>query len=138
MVAFTLVALASATTACTPGSEYEPPVCPIRLPAIAALAIERTGAQAYREPGGPASCSSFRPTSDQIKAFLAKAGSVDPQAADATLDRSPCFASGRVRFADGRVARWRAEQLRVGTLAFPGRAEMLLYCRTCRAKPFRW
>ncbi len=130
--------LASAAARCTPGSEYEPPLCPTHLPAVAAIAIDRTGAQAYREPDGPASCSSFRPTPGQIKTFLAQAGSVEPQAADATLDRSPCYASGQVRFADGRIARWTVEQLRVGTLSLPGRPQMLLYCRGCRARPFKW
>lgn len=135
MVVLSILALAAH---CTSGSEYEPPVCSTHLPVVVSIAIDRTGARAYQEADGPASCVSFRPTLGQIKDFVSQAGVVNPQAADATLDRSPCYASGRLRFADGRVAQWHVEQLRVGKLSIAGHPEMLLYCRACRTKPFSW
>lgn len=131
------LALAAAHSGCTRGSESEPPLCPARLPAIRSLTVDRTGVRAYPEPDTP-SCAGFRPSAAQVRRFLAAAGTTDAQSADATLDRSPCQASGRVTFADGRSGRWTIEQLRVGTLTLPGRPPLLLYCRGCRERPFAW
>lgn len=136
--ALLLAAALGGASGCTPGSEYEPPLCPTRLPAIRSLTIERTGQRAYAEPDGPRSCRAFRPSQAQVRRFLTRAGTTDAASADATLDRSPCQASGRVRFADGRTARWSVEMFRVGTLRFAGRPPMLLYCRGCRERPFAW
>lgn len=139
MVSALILALAmAADTHCTHGGEDEPPLCPTHLPAISAVTIEQTGARAYAESGGPASCAVFRPTRAQVRRYLTEARSTDAQSADATLDRSPCYSSGQVRFADGRAGRWKIEQLRVGSLVLTGRQPMLLYCRTCRMRPFVW
>lgn len=132
-----LLALASpAQAGCTRGTEAEPPLCPTHLPALRSVTITATGARAYAEPDGPRSCAPFRPSMTQVRRFLVIARTTDARSADATLDRSPCFAGGVARFADRRTAVWRIEQLGMGTLTFAGRPPMLLYCRTCRARPF--
>ena len=122
--------------ACTKGTEFEPPLCSTHLPAIAGITIERIGARAYPESDGQPPCVRFRPSRAQIVHYLSKARTIDSQSADATRDRSPCYASGLVRYADGKKARWRIEQLGVGTLQLPGREAMLLYCKECSSPPF--
>lgn len=129
------MALASAS-GCTKGSEYEPPLCPAHLSTIAALTVERIGARAYLETDGQPPCTRFRPSRAQIVHFLTNARTTDAQSADATLDRSPCYASGTAHFTNGSTGRWRIEQLGVGMLDLPGRETMLLYCKSCRVTPF--
>ena len=51
------------------------------------------------------------------------------------LDWSPCFASGKVHFADGRTGTWAVQQYRAGTLDLDG-TTIYLYCANCKAKPF--
>ncbi len=136
VIGFILGAALASATSCTKGSEFEPPLCPTHLPPIAALTIERVGARAYPETDGQPPCARFRPSRAQIVKFLTSARTTDPQSADATLDRSPCYASGTARFANGSVGRWRVEQLRAGTLDLPRRETMLLYCKECRERPF--
>lgn len=97
--------------------------------------IEHNGIKAYEEAPYNLDCSKFQLTQEQVRQFLSKARQTDPQAADATLDRSPCRASGRVLFVDGSVGTWEIEQLRVGTLSLPDGSEMMLFCRRCRG-PF--
>ncbi len=136
MVGLLLAALA-AHGACTVGTEQVPPLCASRLPAIRTLVVSRVGHRAYAEDGDRISCGSFRPSAAQVRRFLMTAKRVDPVAADATLDRSPCQASGTITFTDGSRGRWTIEQLRVGTL-IRGRSRLLLFCADCRTLPFRW
>jgi len=133
-----ILAALVAQIGCTPGTENEPPLCPTRLPAIRSITIEETGVRLYPDPDGPASCAGFRPTRAQVRRYLMRALTTDAMSAHATLDRSPCQANGRVRLADGRVARWTIELYRVGRLDFPGQPSMLLYCPQCRERPFVW
>lgn len=131
-----LMALA-AHGGCTVGTEDMPPLCPTGLPAVRRIVIERAGYRAYREDGDRVACATFKPTATQVKRFFATAKTVDQGAADATLDRSPCQASGTITFVDGSKGRWTIEQLRVGMLT-RGRTRTLLFCKACRTRPFIW
>ena len=62
-----MIALAAllAAVACTPGGEFEPRSCPARLPAIAALRIERRGVARWHETDAEPPCAAFQPTTVQ-------------------------------------------------------------------------
>ena len=137
MVGVALMAMALSAGQCTKGTEFEPPLCPTHFPAIVGLSIERTAGMRYHEEGGPRTCRDFRPSAAQVRRFLSTAGTTDAESADATLDRSPCYASGRVTFSNGRSARWTIEQYGVGTLDWPSGKQVLLYCDRCRQPPFK-
>lgn len=122
----------AASGGCTAGGEFAPALCPTGLAPRVEIRIGKTGARA---PGGTddrRNCAAFRPSVAQIKTYLRKAGKTDPASADATIDNSPCYAYGKVRFADGRRADWRIKQAGFGTLSFARGGRMLLYCPTCR------
>ncbi len=130
-------ALATTPTPCSSGSEYNPPLCPIDLPGIRTIAIQRNGAAAYPDKSGSASCAGFKLSRAQVARYLSHASSTDRASADATLDRSPCFASGEVSFADGQRAAWKIEQFGVGTIDWPAGRTTLLYCQACTFPPFK-
>jgi len=45
---------------CTPGSEFEPSLCPFQLPPVARIVIEENAAKSTLEPDAALSCASFR------------------------------------------------------------------------------
>ena len=103
----------------------------------ALVTIEETGAGTpdKRDVGQPP-CRQFKPSRAQIIRYLSKARQTSGQSADATLDWSPCYASGTVRYKDGKTGRWIIQQLGVAYLYIPGREDMLIYCRECSQPPF--
>ena len=140
-VALLLCSAAAAAWAeepCTPGSEYEPRTCLLELPRITRVTILRNAAKSNQELDPAVSCGGFKLTPKLVRRYLTHAKTVDPNDAHHTLDWSPCSASGEVRFADGRSGRWHIEQLRAGTLKIGGAEEQILYCPSCRIRPFQW
>lgn len=90
-----------ATTGCTPSGEFEPRLCPTRLPRVAAVQVEHDGIARWPKTDSEPRCAGFRPTPADIRRFLAHAGSADPHDVQMTLPESPCVARGRVRFVGG-------------------------------------
>lgn len=133
-----MIALAAlfAAAGCTPGREFEPALCPARLPAIVAVRVERRGVARWRKTGGEPPCAGFRPTAADVRRFLARAGRADPHDVHMTLPESACVASGSVRFTGGGSGRWQVDCFANGWLDRPGRARITLYCRACRARPW--
>lgn len=129
-------AQATAQASCQPGSEFEPALCPLRLPHIGELRIAENGAKSALEKDESVSCKRFRISPRQARRFLQRAKAVDPVGAHSTLDWSPCYASGSVRFVDGRRAQWTVTSTRVGSLIFEGQPEQQLYCPRCTERPF--
>ncbi|MDO7840890.1 hypothetical protein [Sphingomonas immobilis] len=126
MSAFLLLALAGAHPSCTEGTEEVPPLCPANIPAIRAVIVERSGKGDHIEDDERLDCSSFRLSAPEVRRYFRDARRVNPQAADATLDRSPCYVAGRVTFANGQTGKWRIEQYKVGRLTI-GKRSLLLY-----------
>lgn len=121
---------------CTTGSEFEPPLCPIRLPKIRSVIVEANAARASAETDPSVDCSSFKLGEQHVRRFLRRAKRVDANDAHHTLDGSACHASGRITFVDGSSARWSIHQLRGGTLTPDRGAPIVLYCRDCGFTPF--
>lgn len=121
---------------CQPGSEFEPALCSLTLPGISELLIAENAARSALDKDRTVNCASFKLSTRQARRFLRRAKLVDPATAHSTLDWSPCYASGTVRFVDGRRAHWTITSTRVGSLIFDGQAEQQLYCPKCTEKPF--
>lgn len=143
IAAFCLMAALATLCACAPqdectsGSEFEPPLCPLKLPAISTLSIAENAAKAPAETDATVSCERFRVDEKSVRQYLSAAKRTDPSAAHHTLDWSPCYASGEVTFADGRKGRWTVSQLRSGSLAIGDADALTLYCPTCEFEPFQ-
>lgn len=133
---FGLAVMLWAMTGCTPGGEFEPRLCPTRLPTVTAVQIERDGIARWQETDGEPRCAGFRPTPADIRRFLAHAGSADPHDVHMTLPESPCVTRGRVRFVGGGSGRWQVDRAGNGLIDRPGRARITLYCRRCRSRPW--
>ena len=137
MVMFLLLNLAlPAAGTCSQAGEDEPVLCPLRLPAPRTIVVEKNAQQAWREKVQPVSCRSFVVTLAAVGQYLRRARRTDAQSVHYTLPESPCYASGWVRFADGRVAQWRIDQFAIGKLTFKDGKVVILYCPACRSKPF--
>lgn len=122
---------------CTKGSEFEPPLCPVLLPKIKSIHIEENGAKAVASQDSSVDCSTFKLSKKQVRRYLARAKQTNELDAHHTLDWSPCYASGRLEFIDGQRADWSINQLRTGSLNIAGKANMFLYCPTCKFTPFQ-
>jgi len=127
-----------ADSACTPGTEFEPSTCSLELPRITRVTILRNAAKSSQEADPAVSCKAFALTPKLVRRYLRDARTVDANDAHHTLDWSPCSASGEVHLADGRRGHWHIEQLRAGTLKIGDADEQVLYCASCKLRPFQW
>mgnify|MGYP003384732926 CR=1 FL=1 len=125
---------------CSVASEFLPALCAVKLPAIGHIQIEENGMSAANPNGEVVDCARFKLSKRQVVIYLRKASQVrDATDALAKLDYSPCSASGSVRFANGKTARWQISETQTGVLVWhDDNASISLYCPTCRYKPFRW
>ncbi len=133
-----ITTFAMAGSNCTPGSEFEPPLCPLDLPKIAKVTILKNAAKSPAETDSSISCASFRINRAQVRRYFANAKITTAHDAHYTLDWSPCYATGELVFADGRTGHWSIDQFRSDSLAINGAEEIVLYCPQCQFKPFRW
>ena len=141
LVAVLSCALASASFAkerCTKGSEFEPPLCPLRLPKISKVTIVENAAKSPAEQSSAVVCGGFMVKEEHVRRFFAKAKSTDENDAHHTLDWSPCYASGKVFFRDGSAGEWSIDQFRQGSLVTAEGKKTVLYCPDCKFKPFQW
>jgi hypothetical protein len=129
--------LTVAKVACTKGTEFEPALCPIALPSITRLKVQKNGQKSTSPQGEASSCSDFKISKEGVRKFLKKAKQVSERDARETLDWSPCYAGGTIVFANGTKANWSVGQLRSGTIDFVGRGRVFLYCPDCGFSPFK-
>lgn len=122
---------------CTKGSEFEPPLCPISLPKISSVLIEENGLKAAAPQDENVDCSAFKLSKKQVRRYLSRAKRANESDAHHTLDWSPCYASGTLKFSNGKVAHWSINQLRTGALVVEDKEKIFLYCPTCDFKPFK-
>lgn len=123
---------------CTKGSEFEPPLCPLHLQKISSVTIVENAAKAPVEPDKSVACDRFLLEEQHVRRYFAKARSTSGNDAHHTLDWSPCYASGKITFSDGRSAEWTMDQLRQGSLVMDDGKKTVLYCPDCKFKPFQW
>jgi hypothetical protein len=139
LVLLTLFVISSASFAnggCTKGSEFEPPLCPLRIKKILTIQIKENGVRNNMiAPEYHIDCSEFKLDTQKIRKFFLRAKIADKRAAHSTLDSSLCYASGTLKFANGEKVFWKIGHLQDGWLAI-GDEGLLLYCPTCKFKPF--
>lgn len=131
-----MAATSSTAESCTSGSEFEPPLCPLHLPRITKVTIVKNAAGSPSEGDGVATCDGFRISEMQVRRYLAKAKTTTSRDAHATLDWSPCHATGSVEFSNGRTGQWDINLSRAGSISIDGAENIVLYCPKCRFKPF--
>lgn len=124
-----------AAAPCTPGSEFEPSLCPTGLAPVASLRIERQGVAVWNDPT-EAPCHGFRLTERQVRRFFRDARRAEAEAVHHTLPESSCSVLGRVVFTDGSAGSWRLDRFGLGWLDRAG-VRTVLYCRGCRSAPWR-
>jgi hypothetical protein len=120
---------AQAPQACKAATEFTPRLCRVVLPAVRRVVHDLPDAAATPE------CRSFRVSPPVLRRVVRGAWQVQDPRGEAALDRGPCAATGRLRFDDGRWARWRYEQ--VGTLSLwweaqPAAPRVDLLCTRCK------
>jgi hypothetical protein len=128
-------ALLTAALGCTHGSEFEPPLCPAHLPAVAAVRIERQGFARWPRSDEPA-CTGFRLTDEDVRRFFRHARQADARDVHYTLPESACVARGTIRFVNGGSGRWQIDRFGLGWLDRAGQVGITLYCRSCRTHPW--
>jgi len=121
---------------CTKGSEFEPPLCPLRLEKISTIQIEKNGIRTWISPETTIDCSEFKLNTKMIRKFFSRAKVADQHAAHYTLDSSLCEASGTLTFTSGKKARWEIGHMMNGWLVIGNNDGLFLYCPTCKFKPF--
>jgi hypothetical protein len=130
---------AMASGRCTAGTEFEPPLCPLKLPKVKRITITDNAAKSPAEPDASVSCEHFRINENHVRRFLSRAKTASARDAHYTLDWTPCYAAGEIEFEDGRKGRWSVDQFRSGSLSFDNTQDALtLYCPSCRFAPFQW
>jgi len=122
---------------CTTGSEFVPPLCPLRLEKISTIEIEENGVRGKVSPEYQIDCASFKLDAKKVRMFFSRAKVADKIAALHKLNASLCYASGTLKFASGKEAKWFIGQLQEGWLYMEENdSSMTLYCPACTFKPF--
>jgi hypothetical protein len=122
---------------CTEPTEYQPVLCPIKLPKIANVRIEENGARSPGSDAEAAGCSRFRLTPKSVRRYFSAAWEANESDAHHTLDWSPCYAAGTLTFVDGKSAHWSISQAGTGSLSPDEGRQLFLYCPTCKRRPFK-
>lgn len=128
-----------AQTVCSKASEFQPELCPIKLPRITSVAITENGARSSPTAEPNLDCTRFKLKSTQVRQYFSRARQLkDPKDSHHTLDWLPCYASGTLRLADGKTATWVIEQSQTARLTLSDAPEISLYCPRCKFTPFMW
>jgi hypothetical protein len=128
----------AASSVCTEGTEYEPPLCSFKMPAIQSVTIEQNVAKSSVETDPGVDCSGFKVDERFVRRYFARAKLVPPEEGHHRLDWSACYAAGKFRLKNGQSASWYISQTKVGALSVNGQAQHRLYCPTCKDKPLTW
>lgn len=134
---FAISTTSFATDQCTKGTEFEPPLCPLKLPKIIKITIQENAAKSPADKDSSVACASFFIKKAQVRRYFANAKTTNENDVHHTLDWSPCYASGEVFFSDGRFGHWSLSQLRVGSLSINDEEKIILYCPRCKFRPFQ-
>jgi hypothetical protein len=135
--AVTLTAFPLPAGACTAPSATAPALCATHLPPILSVQIDENAAVAPAAEGDGYSCSNFKVSAEAVRRFFSHAEATDQRQALNTLGWSPCYASGTLKFADGKLAGWSIHRYRTGSLAIVGGRRLYVYCPECAFAPFR-
>ena len=137
LISFALALLFPAADGCREVDEFGLRLCPARLPARRWVTVDGSGRKAWKETVQPTDCTNFRPRVADVRRYLARARRTDRGSVHAALPESPCYATGRIAFTDGRVATYRVDQFSIMWIAMPRAPEVILYCADCRFGGFR-
>ena len=119
-------------------SESKSSRCPIKLPKIKTVLIEENGARSPNySPEINVDCLSvFKLTEKDVRRYLSLAMAIDNDDSTYDLDWSPCYASGKLIFENGKTARWDINQFMAGSISIDNNGWIQLYCPKCNFEPF--
>ena len=136
IAALLMIALPAAAATCHKSTATEPELCPLHLAPITAVHIRENAAVALAEADDPVNCAEFHVDAAEVRRFFAHAEATQERAARPVVGWSPCYASGSLKFADGRWALWSIHQYKSGSLAVVGGDRYFVYCPECAFRPF--
>lgn len=113
-------------------SAFEPKTFPLKLPAINSVEIDRNGMKATAASDAPGNCDHFLLTKRDVLRYLKRARQVSRQDYLHQLDWAPCYAAGKVVFANGVSGTWGIQEYLAGTILLSSGKEFFLYCPDCR------
>jgi len=122
---------------CSKGSEFVPPLCPLKLPAVRSIVITENASKDPVDADPSISCERFHVDEQGVRKYFELARSTNENDAHHTLDYSPCRAAGEVTFEDGSTGHWTLSQLRSGALTMGASRPIILYCPECNFEPFQ-
>jgi hypothetical protein len=135
-----MTAACASPGACAEATQWQPRLCPAGLPQVRAVTVleQGRGSEQASGSGQPfADCSKFTLSPALVRRYFTAAQRVVDARGESAVERGPCHATGTLRFADGRRAQWRIEQIGSATLQIAGdAAPITLACPRCRFAPF--
>ncbi len=135
LIAAAAVIAAIPALACTRPTATQPELCTVHLPPVLSVHFNENAALAPAAEGWDEDCSHFRLNAAAVQRFFSHADSTDQRQAQQILGWSPCYASGTLKFADGREAAWSIHGYGTGTLAIVGGQGFYVYCPDCALSP---
>lgn len=109
----------------------EPRIFPNDLPAIRWVVIEENAARA-ESANGRINCAKFVLSQSLVARHLTRASRIGEHDFKHMIAWLPCYAGGRVGFADGQAAYWSIREDGAASLHFDNGQERFFYCPQCR------
>lgn len=111
----------------------EPVRTPTHLPEVRWVVIESNGQRNVRTSSDTMNCKDFIVSQREVADFLRRSGAVTSRDYMEMLNWTPCYATGRVGFADGQTAQWLIRLGHSGWVAPENGAPRIhMYCPECR------
>ncbi|GIX24592.1 MAG: hypothetical protein KatS3mg122_1823 [Caldimonas sp.] len=110
----------------------EPTTFALNLPDVRWVVITENAQRIAPDVDTDLRCDRFAVTQREIATFLRRAQAVSAQDAMHVLNWTPCRASGRVGFVDGRTGHWSVNLSRKGWLRMDDGQEIHMVCPECR------
>lgn len=96
---------------CTSGSEFEPPLCSLKLLPITKITILQNAVKSPAESDPNINCKKFVINEKQVRRYFREAKTTTERNAHFTLDWSPCYATGNIEFKDGSKGNWSVDRI---------------------------
>jgi len=113
-------------------SDWAHRVRPWQRPPVIAVTVDRSGLGDPERNGAsePETCTTFRPSEAQIRAFITRGKRISQRDFLHETDWSACHAVGHVQFQGGGRAEWMVQRLGAGFVSIAG-ARHYLNCPDC-------
>ena len=118
----------------TVGENYSIPR-PYKKSPVKSVTIIKNGMKFEADKNDTEGCPTFKVTEKDIKEYFSKAKVVSNRDYMHEISWSECYASGEIRFSNGKVGKWRIQKYRAGSLFMDGK-KYYFDCQRCRSKVY--